>query len=572
MSATDPDAIDIFISYAREDRACAGRFARALGAGGWRVWWDEEIDVGADFGATLEARLRHARTVLVLWSASSVQSGFVKDEAARARDSGKLHPIRIADVSIPLGFGHIQTVDLFGCTVEGPAFAALVEDLSKAIARGPAMQPVVRTTSTWRRLLGSRSTWLLLAIALVTAVLAYLIHGWRVERRCTDAFVRTDAGLQRLLEGSAEQAIDHFTEAIRMCGSRGLPYRYRGEAYARLNAFALAVTDLERALSLGLEGYGQQRAEDLLRTLTAAQAAGALPIEQADTEAEMAPHDPVVDASSSSGGRPGDPPLSGAPPPPAPPPPSAAPGPGRPSGRPPAATGRGSTAVAPRAAGAAPDTPSEVDDGIRQRVSRMFTGDKDARIEATTAFALDPKQAAGAVPLAVQTALQQPDNKSGVINTLVLLRAVGPAELRRHAAAIERLLERAPANGPQTAALAQRVRAALSPRVYIHITDPAQQALAARLRRQLEARGFEVVSVENVGGAAAGVPRATPEVRLHGDSARGGAQAIGAALQEAAGVTPRLLTIRKAAPPRDTYEIWLDVRTCVERQAAACRP
>src|SRR3954454_15763992 len=86
------DAFDIFISYAREDRACAERVAEALAGCGWRVWWGRDIDVGADFSALIESRLQSCRAVIVLWSEHSVRSGFVKDEAGRALAASKLHP------------------------------------------------------------------------------------------------------------------------------------------------------------------------------------------------------------------------------------------------------------------------------------------------------------------------------------------------------------------------------------------------------------------------------------------------------------------------------------------------
>src|SRR6478736_81593 len=98
MSEAPPgDVYDVFVSYAREDRACAERLAEALAACGLRVWWDRDIDVGADFAALIETRLQSCRSVIVLWSEHSVRSAFVKDEATRALDASKLHPVRIAD-------------------------------------------------------------------------------------------------------------------------------------------------------------------------------------------------------------------------------------------------------------------------------------------------------------------------------------------------------------------------------------------------------------------------------------------------------------------------------------------
>ena len=37
---------DVFISYAREDRAKAQQLAKVLEEKGWSVWWDPEISPG----------------------------------------------------------------------------------------------------------------------------------------------------------------------------------------------------------------------------------------------------------------------------------------------------------------------------------------------------------------------------------------------------------------------------------------------------------------------------------------------------------------------------------------------
>ena len=102
-------ALDVFLSYAREDRPTAAKLAAALQTRGLIVWWDREILGGAEFSEVIERELNRARVALVLWSAQSVRSPFVRDESARAQADGKLLPLRIEDVSPPLGFGQLQT-------------------------------------------------------------------------------------------------------------------------------------------------------------------------------------------------------------------------------------------------------------------------------------------------------------------------------------------------------------------------------------------------------------------------------------------------------------------------------
>jgi hypothetical protein len=42
---------DVFLSYAREDRATASLIAGALTSRGWSVWWDRKIAPGHTFGS-----------------------------------------------------------------------------------------------------------------------------------------------------------------------------------------------------------------------------------------------------------------------------------------------------------------------------------------------------------------------------------------------------------------------------------------------------------------------------------------------------------------------------------------
>jgi len=102
---------DIFISYASEDRNRVKPLADALQSRGFNIWWDRSLAAGQDYTAIIERELHGAKAVIVVWTAGSAASTFVRDEAGRARDEGRLVPVMLDAVQIPLGFGSFQAED-----------------------------------------------------------------------------------------------------------------------------------------------------------------------------------------------------------------------------------------------------------------------------------------------------------------------------------------------------------------------------------------------------------------------------------------------------------------------------
>ncbi|MGH6658525.1 MAG: toll/interleukin-1 receptor domain-containing protein, partial [Sphingomicrobium sp.] len=82
----------VFLSYDREDTNRARLLAAALEKAGHSVWWDRRITSGAQFSKAIENALNTAEAVVVLWSRQSVESAWVRDEAAAGRDTGRLVP------------------------------------------------------------------------------------------------------------------------------------------------------------------------------------------------------------------------------------------------------------------------------------------------------------------------------------------------------------------------------------------------------------------------------------------------------------------------------------------------
>jgi TIR domain len=134
---------DIFLSYAGGDRAVAQELADGLEALGWSVWWDREIPFGKSFDQVIEEELNAARCVIVLWTAESIGSRWVKTEAAAAADRNLLIPVLLERVAIPFEFRRIQTAELYDWSGDRthPDFVRLVESVKRMIGQPTAPQP-----------------------------------------------------------------------------------------------------------------------------------------------------------------------------------------------------------------------------------------------------------------------------------------------------------------------------------------------------------------------------------------------------------------------------------------------
>src|SRR3954464_12255000 len=102
----------VFLSYVREDGEKARALAAILERAGHSVWWDRQIKGGAQYSAEIEAALDAAEKIIALWSAKSVASAWVRDEAAAGRDTGRLVPVTLDSTQPPLGFRQFQAIEL----------------------------------------------------------------------------------------------------------------------------------------------------------------------------------------------------------------------------------------------------------------------------------------------------------------------------------------------------------------------------------------------------------------------------------------------------------------------------
>ena len=98
----------VFISYAHEDIHRAAELAQLLGEAGVEVWWDGELQIGDIWRKEIESRIAAAAKVVVLWTEHARDSDFVRDEASRAQNAGKLLQLVLDTGGVPVGFGEIQ--------------------------------------------------------------------------------------------------------------------------------------------------------------------------------------------------------------------------------------------------------------------------------------------------------------------------------------------------------------------------------------------------------------------------------------------------------------------------------
>ena len=112
QSRASDKAVTLFLSYARDDEPYARRLATALEHRGYTIWWDALIEGGAAYSRSIAEALETADAVLVLWSARSIESDWVRDEAGQGRERHRLVPLSIDGSKPPLGFRQYQVIDV----------------------------------------------------------------------------------------------------------------------------------------------------------------------------------------------------------------------------------------------------------------------------------------------------------------------------------------------------------------------------------------------------------------------------------------------------------------------------
>jgi hypothetical protein len=593
---------DLFISYAREDRDTAHALAEALQRHGIDAWWDRELTGGGDFAHEIEQHLRAAPVAVVLWSAASVRSDFVRDESSRARDMHKLLPVRIAPVDLPLGFGTLHTLELLDWDgdPQDPACLAVVAQARQRLAQAGASperpQPAAPAPAENSLGLRRRRRRLLLGAGVVggAAVAGLGAFTWRhyLQREALDHLGR---GLAEHFADPPrlERAQSEYASALDLDGGLALAHYFLAHLYAQLmlRGSPPPTGELLDALRADARNHFQQalahaeRLDGAQRVIARGQLALLSQEDAAPALSRPAPTDDVT-----------------APPPPAPPPPatngdgssvatrptagagtgttgpSVAAGPGERASSPlaTASPATGETGVAARRVMAAP----AVAPAARGRGEALFATDRDNRLAATTSLTLDPAAAAESLPTAIGVARRglrdtpradgSPEAEAlrqGLANTLALAERASPSTLRSQAAPLRALLSELAASpfGAAQRAATGRLEAALQqsaarrPVAYLQIAHEAQRPVAQALARRLEQAGYVTPGIELTGPERA---PSRPSVRVQGTSDPDLARWCQRALAEAANAPAELVVLRRAQPSTDTFELWFDKALC----------
>jgi hypothetical protein len=123
-------ALDVFLSYATEDRLKAASLVKLFEEAGWEVWWDRAIGPGQPWQPAVLERVRAARCVVVLWSRASVRKEWVRREAAEAEANGTLVPVLLQPAGLPNPAPHLQALRL---ATWGGDWTSELRDLLQAV-------------------------------------------------------------------------------------------------------------------------------------------------------------------------------------------------------------------------------------------------------------------------------------------------------------------------------------------------------------------------------------------------------------------------------------------------------
>jgi len=114
--------------------------AETLRAAGHQVWIDDELLAHRSFTDSIEQELNAADAVIVVWSNHAVRSEWVRSEASRARQAGKLVQVRLERCQLPMPYDQIHCVDLSSWSGDQdiPAWRSVLASVAAVTGVAPA--------------------------------------------------------------------------------------------------------------------------------------------------------------------------------------------------------------------------------------------------------------------------------------------------------------------------------------------------------------------------------------------------------------------------------------------------
>ena len=256
---------DVFLSYARPSLDDAMRIADCLRAAGYSVWYDESLPAHRAYTDVIAEQLDAALAVLVLWSREAATSQWVRSEANRARETGRLVQLRLDDTRLPMPFDQIQCADLrrWGGDCDTAGWNTVTSSIAALAGKDqPIMASVPPLAPDRRKLLLAGGA------AAVLGAGGFAIWRERQPSISPEAELLLQKGMDALQandaldpedEGSTAQAIALLTDATRLAPQSELAWGGLALAYATRRRSAPVE---ERP---GLEARGRAAAEAALR-------------------------------------------------------------------------------------------------------------------------------------------------------------------------------------------------------------------------------------------------------------------------------------------------------------------